>query len=169
MRFILCVVLSLCLGSTAHAAGGGGGGGGGNGNGSGSGGANRILTLFNLGGEDGEGEAVEEEDDPRSFTMPAVVAPLSDAQGRLTGFAYVLVRIRVAAGQDVWSVQENAHYALDALVRAAHRVDLSTEDGSELDRARAAEVWAAVMAELHGPSAIENLEIRAFDVRLLRR
>ena len=66
--------------------------------------SNRFLALFNIAGDEEEEEEVEEADDPRSFTMPAIVAPLSD-NGRLTGFAYVLVRVRVAAGNDIWSIQ----------------------------------------------------------------
>lgn len=163
MRVFLSFILFVSLSATAYAAPPSGG------DDSSSGGANRFVTLFNRGGEDGEGYDEPEQDDPRSFTLPAVVAPLADTYGRLTGFAYVSVRVRVASGYNVWSVQEEAHYALDAFVRAAHRVNLSTEDGSALDEGRAVEVWSMVMAQLHGEAAIEDLEIRGFDVRLFRR
>lgn len=164
MRLLLTLFLSLCLTAPAFPAGGGGGGG----ESSDSGGGNRFLTLFNLDSDEEEAE-VTESDDPRSFSMPAVVAPLSNSYGRLTGFAYVLIRVRVASGHDVWNVQEEAHYSLDALVRVAHRINLSTEDGSSLDPQLAAEVWHAVMNEMYGEGAIEILEIRDFDVRLLNR
>lgn len=128
--------------------------------------SNRFLALFNIAGDEEEEEEVEEADDPRSFTMPAIVAPLSD-NGRLTGFAYVLVRVRVAAGNDIWSIQENAHYALDALVRAAHRHDLSAPGGQVLDEDVAVEVWSRVLGEIYGENALERVEIRDFDVRLI--
>lgn len=125
--------------------------------------SNRFLALFNIGGDEAEEEEV---DDPRSFTMPAVVAPLSN-DGRLTGFAYVLVRVRVAGGNDIWSIQENAHYALDALIRAAHRHDLSAPGGEVLDEERAIEVWSRVLGEIYGENALERVEIRGYDVRLV--
>jgi len=168
MRFLLSVLLSLCLGSTAFAAGGGGGGGGGSSD-SGTAAANRFLTFFNRGDTEAEDAEAEEEDDPRSFTLPSVVTPLADENGRLTGFAFVLIRVRVAQGRNVWSIQENTHYSLDALVRSAHRIDLSTENGRELNEDRAIEVWSAVMNEMHGVGSIENLEIRSYDLRFLQR
>ncbi|WP_300527421.1 hypothetical protein [Maricaulis sp.] len=134
---------------------------------SGSGGSsNRFLALFNIGGDETEEEEVEEPDDPRSFTMPAIVAPLS-VNGRLTGFAYVVVRVRVAAGRDIWSIQENAHFALDALIRASHRHDLSAPGGQVLDEDVAVEVWSRVLSEVYGENALERVEIRGFDVRLI--
>ncbi|MDM7982988.1 MAG: hypothetical protein QUV02_00955 [Maricaulis sp.] len=165
MRFLVSILMSVFLSSTAMAStlvappseneGSSGGGG------------NRFLMLFSSGND--EEEAVEEdEDDPRSFTMPAVVAPLAQ-NGRLTGFAYVLVRLRVAPGHDVWRVQENTHYALDLMTRSAFRTDLSTEDGQALNRETAVEVWAGALAEYYGADAIESVEIRSFDVRLFSR
>lgn len=130
-------------------------------------GVNRFVMLFNR--ADAEDEEEEEdivEDDPRAFNMPALVAPLS-SDGRLTGFAYVNVRIRVAAGRNVWTMQERAHYALDILVRAAYRTPLSLPDGSGLDFERAEEVWSAALAEYYGEEAIATLEIRSSDVRML--
>lgn len=142
----------------------------GDGSGDAGGRGNRFLTIFNLAGsdEDEEEEAEDEEDDPRSFTMPTVVAPLS-AQGHLTGYAYVQIRVRVATGHNVWDIREDAHYALDAAVRAAFRTSVSNEEGSALDTERAVEVWQAALGEHYGPSAIERIEIRQADTRLFRR
>ncbi len=131
---------------------------------------NRFLTIFNRAGTD-EDEADEEEDDesdPRNFTLPIVVAPLS-SHGYLTGYAYVQIRVRVAAGHNVWDVREDTHYALDAAVRAAYRTSISNDEGSALDDERAAEVWRAALSEHYGPGAIERVEIRHADTRLFRR
>ena len=131
---------------------------------------NRFLTLFNrAGSEEDEPEEDEvEEDDPRSFTMPTVVAPLS-SHGHLTGYAYVQIRVRVAAGHNLWDVRDDAHYALDAAVRAAYRTPVSNEDGTGLDNDRAVEVWLAALGEHYGASAIERIEIRQADTRIFRR
>ncbi|WP_291842812.1 hypothetical protein [Maricaulis sp.] len=129
---------------------------------------NRILTLFNRGGAEEEEEAEEaEEDDPRAFTMPTVVAPLS-RNGRLTGYAYVQIRVRVADGQNMWSLRDDAHYALDSAVRAAYRNSVSNAEGTALDVPRAVAVWQAALAEHYGPRAIERVEIRNADTRLFR-
>lgn len=174
MRLAIAILVSLMLQTGAYALGGGGGGGsngggGGHGASPSGGAANRFVMLFNR--SDNEGEHTEEDDaddDPRVFTLPALVAPLS-SDGRLTGFAYVHVRVRAADGQNVWAMQENAHYALDALVRGAFRIPVSTPDGRELDRERAAEVWADILREQYGPDAVERIEIRSADTRLFRR
>lgn len=173
MRVFLALMLSLMLQSGALAMGGGGGGNANNGNGA-SGGSNRVLLLFNLaGGEDEEdGDAHGEEDggddDPRAFNLPALVAPLS-RDGHLTGFAYVHVRVRAADGQNVWSMQENAHYALDALVRAAYRTPVSESDGQSLDIEQAESVWTDILREHYGANAIDRIEIRSADTRLFLR
>lgn len=134
-----------------------------------SGSSNRILTLFNLAGSDDEDEAEEDDsDDPRAFTMPTVVAPLS-RDGRLTGYAYVQLRVRVTDGQNIWDVREAAHYALDAAVRASYRSSVSNDDGSGLDPERAVQVWEAALREHYGPRAIDHVEIRQADTRIFRR
>lgn len=178
MRLLFAAILTLALQSGAFALGGGGGGGGGGNGGhgsSGGGNGNRFLLVFNRTIEDEEdhgdsyvGDEDEVDDDPRAFNLPALVAPLS-RDGRLTGFAYVHVRVRAADGQNVWSMQENAHYALDALVRAAYRIPVSRADGQQLDISRAEEVWSEVLREQYGANAIDHIEIRSSDTRLLMR
>ncbi|WP_417479546.1 hypothetical protein [Maricaulis maris] len=131
--------------------------------------SNRILTLFNLAGSEDEDEVeVEDNDDPRAFTMPTVVAPLS-RDGRLTGYAYVQLRVRFADGQNIWDAREAAHYALDAAVRASYRHSISNEDGSGLDNELAVQVWETALREHYGQRAIDHVEIRQADTRILRR
>ena len=178
MRLLPAAILTLALQSGAFALGGGGGGGGGGNGGhgsSGGGNGNRFLLVFNRTVEDEEdhgdsyvGDEDEVDDDPRAFNLPPLVAPLS-RDGRLTGFAYVQIRVRAADGQNVWSMQENAHYALDALVRAAYRTSVSRSDGQQLDISRAEDVWAQVLREQYGADAIDHIEIRSSDTRLLMR
>ena len=115
----------------------------------------------------GAGDAEEDEEDPRSFTIPTVVAPLQ-RDGHLTGYAYVQIRVRVADGQNIWSVREDAHYALDAAVRASFRNSVSNPEGTDLDAGRAVAVWRAALIEHYGPQAIDRVEIRQADIRLFR-
>jgi len=166
MRIFLAILLSVWFSSAALASGGGGGHGS-----SASGSGNRIVTLFNLSADEDEDASEEDEDmaaNPRVFTLPAVVAPLS-ADGRLTGYAYVRVRVRAADGQNVWDMQERTHFALDAMVRAASRIPLSNADGSALDRDLATRVWEAVLRDYYGASAIAEIRVGMPDTLLLRR
>lgn len=165
MRIILVIILSTCFASAALASGGGGG------SASNSGAVNRFLTLFNLSSTEADAQAEAEDamtDDPRVFTMPVVVAPLS-VDGRLTGYAYVRVHVRAADGQNVWTMQEHTHFALDAMVRAASRISLSNADGSGLDHALATRVWDAVLREYYGSTAIAEILVRGNDTRMIRR
>ncbi|MHA6288511.1 hypothetical protein [Maricaulis sp. CAU 1757] len=165
MRIFLAILMSLGLSTAALAGGGGGGGEGDERSSSGSG--NRFLTLFNLSGDNAEDEEeTYDDDDPRAFSMPAVVVPLS-RDGRLTGFAYVQMRVRVADGQNIWNIQDNAHYALDRLIRAAYRTPLANEAGDQLDRARAVEVFGEELRGYYGANAIDTIDIRHADTRLL--
>ncbi|WP_339739795.1 hypothetical protein [uncultured Maricaulis sp.] len=165
MRILLAIFLSACFASSALASGGGGG------SSSDSGPVNRFLTLFNLTSTEAEDRADAEAEmleDPRVFTLPAVVAPLS-VDGRLTGYAYVRVHVRAADGRNIWNMQERTHYALDAMVRAASRVSLSNADGSGLDRDLATQVWGHVLREYYGASSIAEIRVSGDDTRMLRR
>lgn len=173
MRVLKAILLALVLGlptaMPAHALGGGGGGGDGD---SSSSSGNRLTLRFNLfgggGDEDGYDEDEEEDEDPRVIIMPAVVAPLSQ-DNRLSGFAYVHLRVRLHEGVDIWDARENLHYALDQLVRAAHRHNMSNEDGTELDQARAEEIWAETLSVLYGGNYLDYVEVSSVDTRLVRR
>lgn len=173
MRVLKAILLALVLGlptaMPAHALGGGGGGGG---DGSSSSSGNRLTLRFNLFGggsdDDGYGEGEEEDEDPRVIIMPAVVAPLSQ-DSRLSGFAYVHLRVRLHEGADIWGARENLHYALDQLVRTAHRHNLSNEDGTGLNEDRAEEIWAETLSALYGGNYLDYVEISSVDTRLVRR
>jgi hypothetical protein len=165
MRIFLTLLMSCVFASTALAAGGGGGGGGNSG-----GARNHLVIRFTPTGDTmiaEEEEIIDDSsDDPRVIGLPAVVAPLS-VNGRLTGFAYAHLRMRVREGADAWAARENAHYALDALIRAAHRSALADETGQELDFVRAGEVWAEALRGYYGADVVDSLEIHSVDTRIL--
>ena len=54
-------------------------------------------------------------------------------------------------------------------MRAAYRIPVSRADGQQLDIARAEEVWSEVLREQYGANAIDHIEIRSSDTRLLMR
>lgn len=59
----------------------------------------------------------------QAVDLPVVVLPISD-QGKLTNYAYVLVRINLADGQDAWLLRSKSHFLKDAIIRKSHRVKL---------------------------------------------
>ena len=175
MRVLKAILLALALcvptSMPAHALGGGGGGGDGD-KPSGSGSSNRMFLTFSLFGGNSDDEHAEEDgerdEDPRVILMPAVVVPLS-VDDRLSGFAYVHLRVRLQDGANIWDVRENLHYALDQLVRAGHRTNLSNEDGTGLDFERAEEVWTGTLGTFYGAAALDWVEVSSADTRLVRR
>lgn len=167
------LALALCFPASmpAHALGGGGGGGGGD-KPSESSSSNRMFLTFSLFGGNSDDEEAEDEaerdEDPRVILMPAVVVPLS-VNDRLSGFAYVHLRVRLQDGADIWDARENLHYALDQLVRAGHRANLSNADGTGLDHERAEEVWTGTLGNFYGGNALDWVEVSSADTRLVRR
>ena len=170
MRILLAALMSLCLVAPAFALGGGAGGGGEREGSSSSGASNRLIARFNLFGgsdEDDGDEEEEERTDPREISMPAIVAPLQ-SNNRLTGFAYVTVSVRLRDGADIWHARENAHYALDRLVRASFRQSISNPDGTDIDRELAESVWADALSEYYGANVLDYVEVRSADTRMVQ-
>ena len=167
MRIFLSALLAVCLLAPANAAAAPPAE-----SESSSGPSNRLIARFNLFGgdddDDGYGEEEEVRDDPREISMPAIVAPLQ-VDGRLTGFAYVTIGVRLRDGANVWQARENAHYALDRMVRAAYRHSISNETGDAVDEERAIAVWSEVLAEYYGANVLEYIEVRGADTRMLQR
>tara|TARA_R110002073_G_scaffold37686_1_gene108564 strand:- start:124 stop:627 length:504 start_codon:yes stop_codon:yes gene_type:complete len=143
------------------------------GDGSSSRNGNRIQAGFTL---NDEGEVVTDDDDaheevvdnPRTVILPAIATPLI-VDNRLMGYAYTQVRFQVSDGHDAWDVRENAHYALDALIRASHRESIATEDGRSIDQELAIAIWMQALSDYYGPDVVENLMISTPDTRMLRR
>ena len=165
----LLLGLALCsivLSPAAFAGGGGGGG-------SGSSGTTINFDWNDTGdGPDAAHNSIMEElgvneGDPRVISMPAIVVPLV-SDHRLLGYAYIHPRLLVARGSQSRRVQVNTHFALDRLIRASHRENLTDESGETIDRDRVREVWLAALAEYFGEGVIEQVSLATPDIRLIR-
>jgi len=160
--------LALCsLAITPAAIAGGGGGSGSSGSGSG------INIDWNQTGDDqvsAHTSVMEElgvdEGNPRVISMPAIVVPLV-VDHRLRGYAYIHPRLLVAQGNPTRHVQQNTHFALDRLIRASHRTNLTAESGDALDDERVREVWLEALAEYFGEGVIERVALATPDIRLI--
>ncbi|WP_394694557.1 hypothetical protein [Hyphobacterium sp.] len=160
-------LFSLVLSPSALAGGGGGGSSHGsssytvnfdwNDTGDGAG-TTHSSIMEELGVDDG---------DPRVISMPAIVVPLV-SDHRLRGYAYVHPRLLVARGNQSRRVQENTHFALDRLIRASHRENLTDASGVTIDRERVREVWLEALAEYFGEGVIEQVSLATPDIRLIR-
>ena len=161
-------------------AGESGGGHGETSGGHGEGGSGRVVAPA-LGGHadsaghgegaDSHGEETghaEADGDNRDINLPVVVAPLSQ-DGRLSGYAFISMRMRPQQGVDPWRLRENAHFALDRLVRAAHAHDLSNVAGDGVNSEEAVAVFRAALAEYYGARAVGELDLVSVDTRMIRR
>jgi hypothetical protein len=158
-------LFSLVLSPSAFAGGGGGG-------------SSSSSTTVNFDWNDtGDGpnaahnslmeELGVDDGDPRVISMPAIVVPLV-TDHRLQGYAYIHPRLLVARGNQPRRVQENTHFALDRLIRASHRENLTDETGEMIDRERVREVWLTALEEYFGEGVIEQVALATPDIRLIR-
>ncbi|MEE2525018.1 hypothetical protein V0U79_01475 [Hyphobacterium sp. HN65] len=169
-RFLLAFsICSLFAVTPAFASGGGGGGSGDN-----SANSNRIAIDWNQ--DEGSAQAEYEsavaalgvdEGNPRVVVMPAIVVPLV-VDDRLQGYAYLHSRLLVAEGESTRDVIEHTHFALDRLIRASHRTNLTAESGDTVDIDLTTQVWMDTLAEYFGEGVIQRLAIMTPDTRLLR-
>ncbi|WP_421786479.1 hypothetical protein [Hyphobacterium sp.] len=164
----LAIALSALMVLTAPLAHAGGGGG------SSRTSSNLIDIDWTLGEGSYEAEhssAIEalgvDEGNPRVVVMPAIVVPLV-TDNRLNGYAYIHSRVLVAEGQRTSAVVENVHFALDRLIRASHRTNLTAESGDTIDIERTTEVWMATLSDHFGEGVIQRMAIMTPDVRLIR-
>lgn len=166
-RFLLAFSLcSLFVVAPAYAGGGGESGG--------SGSSNRIEINWNQdeGDPQSEFQAIVEtlgvsDDNPRIVVMPAIVVPLIE-HDRLRGYAYLHSRLLVAEGESTRDVIEHTHYALDRLIRASHRTNLTDASGENVDIDRTTQVWMDTLEEYFGEGVIARLAIMTPDTRLIR-
>ena len=120
--------------------------------------ANHTSVMEELGVDEG---------DPRVIFMPAIVVPLV-VDHRLQGYAYINSRLLVAQNSQARNVQANAHFALDRLIRASHRTNLTAESGDTIDMEHMREVWLEALAEQFGDGVVARVAITPPDIRLLR-
>lgn len=98
--------------------------------------------------------------DPKNIEIPVVPAPLVQADGTLTGYAFVGIRVRAREPSDAEKIKEDLPEVQDAIVRAINANPVRS--GLEVDRLRAQllkrirpAVSAAVPAEM-----LEAVELR---------
>jgi hypothetical protein len=166
-RFLLAFSMCSLLMTPPVFASGGGGGDGSSSNG------NRVTINWNQGEEDAADahqsmmeDLGVDEGSPRVVTLPAIVVPLV-VDDRLEGYAYIHARLLVAEGRNSSRIVEQTHFALDRLIRASHRVNLTAESGDTVDVERLREVWMQALSDHFGPGVIQRLAIMTPDTRLM--
>jgi hypothetical protein len=66
--------------------------------------------------------------------MPFLMAPLTDADGKLTGYAYISTRLTAASEATTLIVREKIPYIQDAMVRDVNGADVTAaEDREQVD------------------------------------
>ena len=165
-NLLLAFALGSCFFTPAVYAGGGGSSSSSSGSGinidwnqgAGSQASSHASVMEELGVDEGN---------PRVIFMPAIVVPLVEDH-RLQGYAYIHSRLLVAHNNEARNVQANTHIALDRLIRASHRTNLTAESGDTIDVDRMREVWLIALAEQFGEGVVERIVITPPDIRLLR-
>ncbi len=163
-NLLLAIALGTCFFTPAALASGGGGN---------SGSSSSINIDWN---QDAVSQAANhasvmeelgvDEGSPRVIFMPAIVVPLV-VDHRLQGYAYIHSRLLLAQSSQARDVQENTHFALDRLIRASHRANLTSESGDTVDVERMRQVWLEALAEQFGAGVVERIAIIPPDIRLL--
>lgn len=164
-KLLLAFALGSCFFTPAAFAGGGGGS-------SNSSSAINIDWNEGVASQSANHTSVMEqlgvdEASPRVISLPSIVVPLV-VDHRLQGYAYIHSRLLVAQSSRARNVQANTHYALDRLIRASHRSNLTAESGDTIDVERMREVWLEALAEHFGEGVVERIAITPPDIRLLR-
>lgn len=139
-----------------------------------SGGSNRISIDWTQDDSDPDeahrnlmAELGVDDGHPRVVVMPAIVVPLV-VDNRLRGYAYIHSRLLIAEGQNSSEIFERTHYALDHLVRASHRHNLTAETGDTVDIELTREVWMQALADYFGEGVIDRMGIMPPDTRLIQ-
>lgn len=67
--------------------------------------------------------------------MPIVIAPMNDADGKLTGYAYVQSRLTAATPSDALNVRDKIAFVLDAFVRDVNAAPVAlASDPAQVDQ-----------------------------------
>ncbi len=162
-RLTLAITLALAAPVSALAEGGG--------HGASAGPTNRIVASFTMPSDRPEEVEVAEEapvDDPgvagpRVVDIPTLSLP-SFAEGELSGYFFVDVRLIVAEGVDAWKIRDKAHIIRDALIRIGHRRSVGDANHpARIDTEKAREILRDGLSEIVPLSEIERLEITNVD------
>ena len=121
-------------------------------------------------GSMGGGYAAEEEAKPSDAAVkrvntvvqvPVVLMPVSDPDGNLINYAYILVALQIANSGDRWSIEERIPYIKDAFIRVLHdSPNMASDLEGSVNQDDVREKLLAKLGEIVPPGVVNGLVFR---------
>jgi hypothetical protein len=101
--------------------------------------------------------------------MPYLMAPLTDADGKLTGYAYISSRLTAAKEGGGTDVREKLPFIQDLIVRDVNMTSVTTaEDPDKVDITGTEKRLLAAVTKVMGPGKVKQITICTVNVSPLR-
>jgi hypothetical protein len=92
--------------------------------------------------------------------MPFLMAPLTDADGKLTGYAYISSRLTAVSEATTLIVREKIPFIQDAMVRDVNGADVSTaEDREQVDIPKLEARLMAAARKIMGAGKVKQITV----------
>lgn len=99
--------------------------------------------------------------------LPPLVVPVTQSD-RLVAYAFVTIRLHLAANADEWRVREQAHFLMHELVGVAHQMPFVRTSATQFVSEPTRELWEEGVRTRLTRDRLERLEILGGDMRPLR-
>jgi hypothetical protein len=101
--------------------------------------------------------------------MPYLMAPLTDADGKLTGYAYISSRLTAATDGGGTAVREKLPFIQDLMVRDVNAISVTAHDDPEkVDIAATEKRLLAAAAKVMGPGKVKLITICTVNISPLK-
>jgi len=101
--------------------------------------------------------------------MPYLMAPMTDAEGKLSGYAYLSTRLRAASEANALAVREKLPFIQDAMVRDVNNTTVAVpEDLEKVDVPSVESRLLADAAKVMGAGKVKQITICTVNVSPLR-
>jgi hypothetical protein len=101
--------------------------------------------------------------------MPYLMAPLTTAEGKLTGYAYISSRLTASADGGGTAVREKLPFIQDLMVRDVNATTVTTHDDPEkVDIAATEKRMLAAAAKVMGPGKVKLITICTIHISPLK-
>ena len=115
-----------------------------------------------------EGEAQKGEPGT-NVDMPYLMAPLTDADGKLTGYAYISSRLTAATDGGGTAVREKLPFIQDLMVRDVNAISVTAHDDPEkVDIAATEKRLLAAATKVMGPGKVKLIAICTVNISPLK-
>jgi hypothetical protein len=131
-----------------------------------------VPALASGGGhgakEGGEAKKTEPKKNPNSVDMPVLMAPISDASGKLVAYAYINTTIEAASASAALGIRDKFAFLQDAFLREVNRASIGVPgDPDHVDeKGLQARMLAAALRVLE-PKKVKTLIISKVQVASL--